>query len=397
MPVYEDTKRKTFFISTSYTAEDGTYKKKTIRGFTNRKDAEAYDSILKAKLQRNSSKVLLDLIHISDGNSTTNNLIGNKKLLMNEVLVEWCLESKKSNLSYTTIYNRKKVFESTIIPFFKNKDVRQIKSDDVRKWLDELSKTKDISTIKEYLSKLSQFYGFVSRTYEIDYNPVKAVKRPKVREKKRKEKIAWTWDDFKSFIVSVDDKEFFTMFWLWWNTGLRIGEMRGLKWIDFKYKKYLNIERQINNTTGKEDKLKSLNSYREYILDEYTIKVLSSWYDICCKDDGFCNSDYIFGNGKKPYSRDIISNILQKYIQIANKKRKTLLPHPFTPHCFRHSLVNILFAEGYTDIDIGKKIGDTPDTVRTTYAHFIPSTDNQIRNYYTLMNEKMADFCNFLS
>ena len=41
MPVYYDKKRKSYFISTSYTVSHGTYKKKTVRGFQSKKDAEA--------------------------------------------------------------------------------------------------------------------------------------------------------------------------------------------------------------------------------------------------------------------------------------------------------------------------------------------------------------------
>ena len=46
MPVYYDKKRKSYFISTSYTVGHGTYKKKTVRGFQSKKDAEAYDELL---------------------------------------------------------------------------------------------------------------------------------------------------------------------------------------------------------------------------------------------------------------------------------------------------------------------------------------------------------------
>ena len=70
MPVYYDKKRKSYFISTSYTVGHGTYKKKTVRGFQSKKDAEAYDELLKAKLQKNTSTVLIELLGINNGATT---------------------------------------------------------------------------------------------------------------------------------------------------------------------------------------------------------------------------------------------------------------------------------------------------------------------------------------
>ena len=108
--------------------------------------------------------------------------------------------------------------------------------------------------------------------------------------------------------------------------------------------------------------------------------------------ENFSMDEYIFGNCYTPIGRGEIEKHLDLYISRANKKRQRKLPSKFTPHCFRHSLVSILFAQGYTEIDIGKLIGDNPLTVRKTYAHFIPSTRQEMVNYYHEMNEKIMNF-----
>lgn len=183
---------------------------------------------------------------------------------------------------------------------------------------------------------------------------------------------------------------YFTLFWLFWQTGLRIGELRGLKWYDYNAKrKELNIERQISVRTGKEDSLKSQNSYRKYYLDEYTIGYLKNLFSKYSKRDGFSKNEYIFGDGHIPLSRNKIEDKLNFYINKANRNRKRKLPSKFTPHCFRHSLVSILFSQGYTNIDIGKLIGDNPLTVSKTYAHFIPSVREEMVEYYHQMNSEI--------
>lgn len=393
MPVYYDKKRKSYFISTSYTVRHGTYKKKTIRGFQSKKDAEAYDELLKAKLQKNTSTVLMELLGINNGTNTSIQAIG-KELKISNLLAEWYIESKKSNLAYSTYYNRKKFFEKSIIPFFNDKDIRKIKAAEITEWLDQLASEKlSITTIREYFSKLSQLYSYANRVYEINYDPTKSVKPPKLRDAKIKEKVIWNWEQFQSFIHEVDDSKYFTLFWLLWQTGLRIGELRGLKWYDFKRRtKELFIERQITDANSSEGELKSRNSYRTYYLDDYTVKYLNDFYESEAGRENFSMDEYIFGNCHTPIGRGEIEKHLDLYISRANKKRQRKLPAKFTPHCFRHSLVSILFAQGYTEIDIGKLIGDNPLTVRKTYAHFIPSTRQEMVNYYHEMNEKIMNF-----
>lgn len=394
MPVYYDKKRKSYYISTSYKAGQGIYKKKTVRGFLSKKDAEAYDELLKAKLQRNSSTVLIELLGINNGTSNSNIQTIGKELKISSLVSEWNIESKKSNLAYSTYYNRKRVFEKSIIPFFHDIDVRKIKASDITEWMDELSKEHlSIPTIREYFSKLSQLYSYANRVYEINYNPTRNVKPPKLRDAKIKEKVVWNWEQFQSFIKEVDDPKCFTMFWLWWQTGLRIGELRGLKWYDYKARtKELSIERQIADTNGQLGQLKSRNSYRTYILDDYTAKYLDELYEECSAREDFTKDEYIFGNCNIPISRHIIEKNLEIYISKANEKRQRKLPDKFTPHCFRHSLVSILFSQGYTEVDIGKLIGDNPLTVRKTYAHFIPSTRQEMVNYYQEMNAQIMNF-----
>lgn len=392
MPVYFDKKKKTYFISISYTVSKGVYKKKTVRGFANKKDAIAYDSLLASKLQKNSSKVILNLIgNFSDGKNKENIII-DTDLKMSGLLEEWCIESKKANLSSNTYYNRKRVFNKSIIPFFKDKDVREVNSSEIIEWLDYLSSCKlSIPTIREYLSKFSQFYSFVNRKYNINYDPTKNVKAPKVRDAKKSEKVVWNWEQFQSFINVVDEPMYFTLFWLLWQTGLRIGELRGLKWYDYNAKKKeLNIERQISDRTKKEDSLKSQNSYRTYSLDDYTVSYLNSLYIESSVHNDFSKNEYIFGDGHTPLSRFKIETKLNFYINAANKNRKRKLPSKFTPHCFRHSLVSILFSQGYTNIDIGNLIGDNPLTVSKTYAHFIPSVKAEMVSYYHQMNSEIV-------
>lgn len=62
----------------------------------------------------------------------------------------------------------------------------------------------------------------------------------------------------------------------------------------------------------------------------------------------------------------LIRTTLEKHLDLCHLKR-------MTPHDFRHTYVSMLIHEGYDDTSIAELIGDSVLTVRTVYAHMLPS------------------------
>ncbi|AQR98095.1 phage integrase family protein [Clostridium saccharoperbutylacetonicum] len=87
----------------------------------------------------------------------------------------------------------------------------------------------------------------------------------------------WSKDEIDFFLNEIEDTYLYTPILIELFTGLRIGELCGLRWCDINFKtKYLNVTHQvIYDRTTKEliftDKLKTPTSYRKMSLPEILI------------------------------------------------------------------------------------------------------------------------------
>ena len=142
-----------------------------------------------------------------------------------------------------------------------------------------------------------------------------------------------------------------------YSTGLRITELRNLKWTNFKKQSFF-----INKV------MKSENSNRIVPIDNELNLLLKQFKKLCAQEDSFINDSYIFfgKHFNKMIPQYLIRTTLEKHLDLCHLKR-------MTPHDFRHTYVSMLIHEGYDDTSIAELIGDSVLTVRTVYAHMLPS------------------------
>ncbi len=105
----------------------------------------------------------------------------------------------------------------------------------------------------------------------------------------------WTKDEFQKVIQSLDKKSYFehfvyTLFWLYYFTGMRVNEATALYWEDVDFEKktlainhnlqYINRENWVRR-----NKLKTESSRRTIGLDDNTLNVLKEWKERQAKVD----------------------------------------------------------------------------------------------------------------
>lgn len=222
-------------------------------------------------------------------------------------------------------------------------EFNQIDADTYREKVLNLTKVKYknrvLEEVKRCFSYFETFSGY--RVYAIfkmlpisvSYNDLKA-----------KTIIVYTLEDFKKFasnIKNVYDKCLFEMLFF---MGLRVGELRALKWEDINGNK-LNILRTATSKLGRGFVLldpKTRTSIRALTLPEFLINDLKRLYKIRNKKKPF-----IFFSRHSQW--DVIS---ESYIIKLSKKYAKLANLPYIhPHAWRHScatfLVNALNANIY--------------------------------------------------
>lgn len=154
-------------------------------------------------------------------------------------------------------------------------------------------------------------------------------------------------------------------------TGMRIGELRGLRWdsIDFDAG-YIHIQKT-RDRYGRR-KTKTDNSVRKFPMNENIRKLLLDykvWYDDKMARFGYRNPEnmLIINYAGSPIGENYLLRIINKI------KEEENLPY-FTPHFFRHTFVSIQLSNNVPIKTVAALIGDSIQTVSKVYSH---SFDNE--------------------
>ena len=150
-------------------------------------------------------------------------------------------------------------------------------------------------------------------------------------------------------------------------SGMRIGELRALRWetdIDF-----VNEVIHINKTKDRfgPRSPKTKNSNRKFPMNKSIKKLLLDykvWYDELMNRYCFRNPD---GRVFVTYSGEPLGErYLKRIIDLICEREE--IPH-FTPHYMRHTFVSIQLSKNVPITTVAALVGDTPDTIYKTYAH----------------------------
>jgi phage integrase len=161
------------------------------------------------------------------------------------------------------------------------------------------------------------------------------------------------------------DKMMYAFFLLAVTSGLRRGEMLGLKWSDIdKKNNKISVNRQVTNA-GRNEPLKTKASYRTIHIPKKTIE------NLCALEDT-SKSEYVFDCG------NISCHSWLGYFTMSAKKLMRLLhfPEDCSLHSLRHYHATYLLSKGVSIKIVSKRLGHSSVVVTLdNYTHFIPSMD----------------------
>jgi len=172
----------------------------------------------------------------------------------------------------------------------------------------------------------------------------------------------WKTEQVRHFIETVKDTERYPMYALFFATGMRIGEFCGLFSTDLNLiDNKITIERQLLFIKGRgyvHDALKTENSERKVLLPKHVVEVL--------QEHSKHGRLPLFHEKGEPIKPPLIRLLFKSDIKAAG------LP-PIRVHDIRHTVATKLLSEGKPLVTVADILGDTPQTVNSTYAHVIPS------------------------
>ena len=193
----------------------------------------------------------------------------------------------------------------------------------------------------------------------ITENPCKNVSLPKIEHKEMQTIPA---EQLPAFLEEAKASGVYEMYYIVLSTGLRRGELLGLKWEDIDWKDgIITVRRQVARVDGEivEAPLKTKNSYRAVSISPQAVEVLE-------QQKAKTRDAYVFPspNGG-PISPDSVNNMLKRVLERAGIPKVRF-------HDLRHTAASTMIANGVDIVTAATELGHaSPTTTANMYAHQI--------------------------
>ncbi len=227
------------------------------------------------------------------------------------------------------------------------------------------SKGLSAKTVRNINQVISSAMDFAVAQKIISINPCKAVALPKVEHKEMKTIPA---EQLQAFLNEAKETGVYEMYYIELATGLRRGELLGLKWQDIDWKNgIIKVRRQVARVDGEivEAPLKTKNSYRAVTISQQAIEVLKA-------QKAKTNDEYVFAspNGG-PISPDSVNNMLKRVLARAGIPKVRF-------HDLRHTFATIALQNGVDIKTVSGMLGHfSAGFTLDTYAHVTTSAQKE--------------------
>lgn len=336
---------------------------------------------------------------------------------VNDMFELWC--ELKRGLKHNTFQNYKYMYNNFVRNSFGKLRVASVKKSDVKKFYNNLADEKilQISTIDAVHNILHQVFALAVDDNYIRQNPtdemLKELKKShNFQVTKRKALTVPEQELFIRFLkTNAKYKHWYPVFATMLGTGMRVGEITGLRWCDLDFKENLI---HVNHTLVYYDKgdnngcsfainstktpasfrtIPMLASVKEALLME---KAYQEEVGISCsaKVDGYTNFIFVnrFGNTQHQGTlnkaiRRIIRDCNDAVLLKATDDNPVLLP-PFSCHSLRHTFTTRLCEEGVNVKVIQDVLGHSD--FKTTMDIYADVTKDLKQNEFSALDVKMA-------
>lgn len=234
-----------------------------------------------------TQKELIDKLHLKIDEFRDAELTENSNMTLGEWLEKWIAEYMTGTIRESTLDGYKTYVEKYIKPALGNKQIAFITTAEIQKFYNNLKKNGRIQNRNIYGQGLSdasvvrvhymlhEAMDMAVKEHLISKNPTNGTSVPKIV---KKEMQVLTDEQLETFMKLIDSEEHWRdFFYTELTTGLRRGEICGLKWTDFdEVEGKLNINRSIDLRNGVivEGETKTGQGKRSFYLPVSTANVL---------------------------------------------------------------------------------------------------------------------------
>ena len=200
----------------------------------------------------------------------------------------------------------------------------------------------------------------------------------------RKPTVTWTADELGCFLESVDEDRLRAAFYLLATTGMRRGEVLGLRWDDVDLDSgYLSVEQTITTVSDEliMGPVKTARSRRRIALDPATVAALRRHRALQAEERLAAGELWVDGNlvfrsaDGEPLHPDRFTRRFQRLVSDVG------LPALRGPHNLRHTWATLALQSGIHPKVVSERLGHATIAVTLdTYSHVVPSLDADAAN-----------------
>jgi integrase len=278
-------------------------------------------------------------------------------MTVGQMLDFWLIEIEKT--VYERTFQKYKWHVSKLKPIVGDIELIEIRPLDIKQRLDGIEGLSP-RTIKDLYCTLRTAFNLASAWDLVRENVMKGIKPPTIEHKERD---ILTEEQLKYFIESAKEYKHYLVLRILALTGMRIGEVLGLKWGDVNWESgEITILRSANTRSRVLKDTKTKQSPRTILLDEETIKLLKQQKKDSLKSKIGLN-DLVFQNEEgKPLRYNAIRRTKEKIL------KKTGLQH-IRLHDLRHGVGSIMIDNGSSITEVAELLGQKPSTTAGIYSH----------------------------
>ena len=294
-------------------------------------------------------------------------------------MVDW-LETAKQSIRPKSFNQYEQITRHYILPEIGKIKLRDLRPDQVQRLYNrKLEAGIGKRTVQLIHAILSRALNQAVKLGLIGRNQVNAVTKPKMKRGEIKyldEKQA------KILLSAVADTRYTALYYIAITTGLRLGELLGMRWIDLDWKnKSLHVKRQLQRIKGEGlifSEPKSAAGRRVVVLGNMTIEKLKEHkkyqpIDKLFAGDKWKENDLIFpstiGTPMEP------RNLQRHFKGILNKAE---LPG-IRFHDLRHTAATLMLTQGIHPKVVQERLGHSSISLTLdVYSHVIPSIQGEV-------------------
>lgn len=300
------------------------------------------------------------------------------QLPLSEFLQQW-LGSIRESIKTKTLFQYAQIIRDHIIPRLGKIKLKDLRPDQIQSLYNEkLDAGTSSRTVILIHAVLHRALKHALKQGILGRNPTDAVNRPRFR---RREMKTLSDTQVRTLLLAVKDTRFEAFFWIAIVTGLRQGELLGLRWSDLNWQsRRLQVQRQLQRIKGGHEFTdpKSTAGKRMIVLGEGTMMKLQRHLNILMQEKqqvgaNWKENDLIFPSTVgTPWDHRNMYRFFKYFLMVSG------LPD-IRFHDLRHTAATLMLQQGVHPKVVQERLGHADITLTlNTYSHVLPSMQEDV-------------------